>query len=114
MKKKILASILTLIFIISIGTMVMADNAVVNEYKKMVDGLTINMIWVGVVIIISIVGMVMLTKLRKKEKIKPVPYKVMMVILTIVLIAFIIYEGKVIWDYAGIKPAYDYLVKATG
>ena len=82
---------------------------VLSLYKSMLDSMLINMIWVGAVIIISIVGLVAIRKLKKKEKIKPVVATVLTVILAIVLVAFVCYEGKLLWDYAGVKPAYDYL-----
>lgn len=114
MKKKILVSILALIMIVGIGTMVMADGYVINEYRNILNGMIINMVWVGLVIAISIAGIVTLNILKKKERIKPVLYKILLAILIIILIGFICYEGKLIWDYAGIKPAYDYLTKAIG
>ncbi len=111
MKKKICVSLLLLIMMVGIGTMVMADDYLIGLYRDTLNGIMINMIWVGVVIIVSIAGIVTLNILKKKERIKPVLYKVLMVILVIVLIAFICYEGKLIWDYTGLRPAYDYWMK---
>lgn len=82
---------------------------VLSLYKSMLDSMIINMVWVGVVIIISIVGLVTIRKLKKKEKIKPVLATVLTIILAIILAVLVCYEGKLLWDYAGVKPAYDYL-----
>lgn len=114
MKKKILVSILVLIIMVGIGTMVMADEYVLSLYENLINGMIFNMVWVGLVIAVSIAGIVTLNILKKKERIKPLLYKILVIILVIVLIGFIIYEGKLIWDFAGIKPAYDYLNKAIG
>ncbi len=111
MKKKILVSTLLLILIVGISTMVMADNYVITEMKSILNGMVLKMVLVGVAIIASIAGIVTLNLLKKKGRIKPALHKVLVPILVIVLIAFICYEGKLIWDYAGLKPAYDYLVQ---
>lgn len=111
MKKKIFVFILTLILILSIGTMVMADEYVVTEMRNILNGMIFNMIWVGVVIIVSIIGIVTLNKLKKKERIKPILHKILVPILILVVIGLVCYEGKLIWDYAGLKPAYEYLVE---
>lgn len=111
MKKKALISTLLLILMIGISTIVMADNYVVSEMKNILNGMVLKMVLVGVAIIASIAGIVTLNLLKKKGRIKPALHKILVPILVIVLISFICYEGKLIWDYAGLKPAYDYLVQ---
>ncbi len=111
MKKKLVVSILTLITLLGIENIVRADDYIVGLYENILNGYLVNMIWVGIVIIISIIGIIALNKLRKKERISIVLYRVLVIILAIVLVGLIIYEGTVIWDYAGVKPAYDYLTR---
>lgn len=111
MKKKIFASLIVLTILIGISSIVMAaaDEYLLEEYRRVLNGMIINMVWVGVVIIASIVGLVAIGKLKKKERIKPALNMTIKVILIIVLIFFVCYEGKLLWDYGGVKPAYDYL-----
>lgn len=111
MKNKIGISLIVFIILVTMAGMVMADEYVEGLYENLIHGLEVNMIWVGIVIILLLALLITYNILKKKNKIKIKENlnKVIIAILTIILIGFICYEGKLVWDYAGVKPAYEYI-----
>ena len=115
MKKKVVFSLIIFVMLITMAGMVMADEYVEGLYENVIHGLEVNMIWVGIVIIILIALLITLSILKKKGKIKinEKVYKIIVSVIAVVLIGFICYEVKLIWDYAGVKPAYEYIKERT-